>query len=135
MRRFASKCSITAAAYRTKIGKISFANIFVLLKTVRKETGSGCILCARLSKPITGGEFANASARFALAVASRKLRWHDADAVTDDLVWTTKKPHDESGSYQAVRAQDDRPITAALAAIRAVWMASTPPRTGKAKVY
>ena len=89
----------------------------------------------RVSKPITGGEFANASARFALAVASRKLRWHDADAVTDDLVWTTKKPHDESGSYQAVRAQDDRPITAALAAIRAVWMASTPPRTGKAKVY
>ena len=89
----------------------------------------------RVAKPITGQEFANASARFALAVSSHSLRWADAAAVTDDLTWTTKKPHDESGSYQAVRADDERPIPAALAAIRAVWMASTPPRTGGARVY
>jgi hypothetical protein len=88
----------------------------------------------RTPKPITGQEFANGSARFALAVANQRLRWHDAAAVTDDLVWTTRKPHDESGSYQAVRANDDRPITAALASIRAVWLASNPP-TSEARIY
>jgi hypothetical protein len=86
-------------------------------------------------KSITGQEFANASARFALAVESRQLRWQDAAAVGDDLTWTTRKPHDESGSYQAVRADDDRPITAALAAIRAVWLASEPPKTGEARIW
>lgn len=89
----------------------------------------------RAPKSVTGQEFANASARFTLAVTSRKLRWHDAAAVTDDLTWTTKKAHDESGSFQAVRANDDRPITAALAAIRAVWLASNPPRSSGARIY
>lgn len=88
-----------------------------------------------LSKSIAGQEFANASARFALAVESRQLRWQDAAAVGDDLTWTTRKPHDESGSFQAVRADDDRPITAALAAIRAVWLASTPPTSGEARIW
>jgi hypothetical protein len=80
----------------------------------------------RKSEPISGGKFANASARFVTAVAGRRVRWDDARQVTDDLTWTARKPHDESGSYQAVRAKDDRPITAALAAIRAVWLASGP---------
>lgn len=88
----------------------------------------------RKSQPITGPEFANASARFATAVQSTALRWEDAAAVTDDLVWTTRKPHDQSGSFQAVRADDDRPITASLASIRAVWLASLPP-AGLARVY
>jgi polyhydroxyalkanoate synthesis regulator phasin len=68
-------------------------------------------------------------------VKAGKLRWDEADAITDDLIWTAKKPHDESGSFQAVRSDDDRPITAALAAIRAVWMASTPAKRGIARVY
>jgi hypothetical protein len=46
--------------------------------------------------------------------------------VTDDLTWTSRKQDHETGSYQAVRAQDDRSITASLAAIRAVWLASGP---------
>lgn len=86
-------------------------------------------------EPITGRPFANASSRFALAVQNRKLAWHDAEPLTDDLAWTTRKEHDESGSYQAVRSDDDRPITAALAAIRAVWLASTPVSTGEARIW
>jgi len=80
----------------------------------------------RKSEPISGGKYANATARFVAAVNGRRLTWDDARQVTDDLVWTARKPHDESGSFQAVRAKDDRPITAALAAIRAVWLASGP---------
>lgn len=78
------------------------------------------------SEPISGQKWANASARFVAAVESRKLQWQDCPGVTDDLTWTARKPHDESGSFQAVRAQDDHPITASLAAVRAVWLASAP---------
>ena len=77
-------------------------------------------------EPIAGQKYANASARFVTLVESSKLRWNDAGPVGDDLTWTARKPHDESGSFQAVRANDERPITAALAAIRAVWLASMP---------
>jgi hypothetical protein len=79
-------------------------------------------------EPLVGQRFSNATARFVELVMSGKLRWHDAAAVTVDLSWTTRKPQDDSGTFQAVRAQDDRPITAALAAIRAVWLASEPVR-------
>lgn len=82
--------------------------------------------------PISGQGFANASATFVNRVNARKIRWESADAVTDDLTWTSRKQDHETGSYQAVRAQDDRPITASLAAIRAVWLASGPkPATPK----
>ena len=80
------------------------------------------------SEPIAGQKHANASARFVSAVEAGKVKWADCAAVTSDLVWTARKEHDESGSFQAVRGNDDRPITAALAAIRAVWLASEPPR-------
>jgi hypothetical protein len=84
------------------------------------------------AKPISGQEFANASAQFVNLVNSDHIRWADADAVTDDLTWTSRKQDHETGSYQAVRAQDDRSITASLAAIRAVWLASGPkPSTPK----
>lgn len=76
--------------------------------------------------PISGQKFANASAIFVNRVNAGKVRWADADAVTDDLTWTSRKQDHETGSFQAVRAQDDRSITASLAAIRAVWLASGP---------
>jgi hypothetical protein len=87
------------------------------------------------SEAIAGQKYANASARFVTAVESGQLSWRDCHAVGTDLTWTARKEHDESGSFQAVRANDERPITAALAAIRAVWLASTPvferkPRVG-----
>lgn len=77
-------------------------------------------------QPIIGQAYANASARFVALVESGTLHWNDAGPVGDDLAWTARKAHDESGSFQAVRADDGRPITAALAAIRAVWLASVP---------
>lgn len=76
--------------------------------------------------PITGRVFANASSTFVTAVEGGRLHWTDAGAVTGDLSWTTRKAHDESGSFEAVRGNDERPITAALASIRAVWLASAP---------
>jgi hypothetical protein len=80
----------------------------------------------RKPEPIIGQKYANASARFVSAVESKRLVWSDCAAIGDDLTWTARKPHDETGSFQAVRAQDDRPIPASLAAIRAVWLASAP---------
>ncbi len=88
----------------------------------------------RVVKPIISKNHADASALFVNAVAGGTLHWSDADSVTDDLTWTSRKPHDESGSFQAVRADDDRPITAALAAIRAVWLASGP-GGGQARIW
>lgn len=85
-------------------------------------------------EPISGQKFANASAQFVNLVTAKHLRWTDADAVSDDLTWTSRKLDKETGTFQAVRAQDDRSITASLAAIRAVWLASGPkpslPRIG-----
>lgn len=80
----------------------------------------------RKPEAISGQTFANASSRFVVLVEGKQLRWADADAVTDDLTWTSRKQDRETGTYQAVRSQDDRSITASLAAIRAVWLASGP---------
>ena len=77
------------------------------------------------SKAIIGREFANASENFVRVVESGRLRWQDADEVTSDLAWTSRKAR-ENGAWDAVKARDDRPITAALAAVRAVWLASGP---------
>ena len=77
------------------------------------------------AESISGGMFANATSQFANVVAAKTLRWHDADPVSDDLTWTARKLVDrDTGAFEAVRAQDDRPITAALAAIRAVYLAT-----------
>jgi phage terminase large subunit-like protein len=89
----------------------------------------------RKTHKVHGIEYANASSRFDLLVKAGRLRWDDADAVSDDLTWTARKAHDQSGSFQAVRSEDDRPITAVLAAIRAVWLASTPAKSGVARIY
>jgi hypothetical protein len=78
------------------------------------------------SEAITGQKFTNASARFVAAVEGGRVKWADCGAVTSDLVWTARKEDDATGSFEAVRGNDERPITAALAAIRAVWLASEP---------
>jgi len=82
------------------------------------------------TESIVGTKYANATARFVASIEAGKLRWEDCAAVGDDLTWTTRKAHDEKGAFEAVRGSDTRPITAALASIRAVWLASEPrPRT------
>ncbi len=78
------------------------------------------------TEPISGQKYSGASSTFVNLVNGGRLRWTDADALTDDLIWTARKANAERGSFEAVRAKDDRPITASLAAIRAVWLASGP---------
>jgi hypothetical protein len=80
----------------------------------------------RKPEPMSGQKFANASSQFVNIVAAGRLRWQDADRITDDLTWTTRKSVGDQGAFEAVRATDDRPITAALAAIRAVGLVSGP---------
>jgi hypothetical protein len=88
----------------------------------------------KATKPISGMEFANATSNFVARVRSGRLRWVDAETVGTDLEWTARKENEETGSYSAVRANDDRPITASLAAIRAVWLA-TGLRTVTPRIY
>jgi len=85
-------------------------------------------------KKISGQEYANASAQFVNLVTAGRIRWQDAEAVTDDLAWTARKDHDDTGHFQAVRMSDDHAIPAALASIRAVWLASGP-STARARIY
>jgi hypothetical protein len=78
-------------------------------------------------EPVAGAKYANATANFVSLIEGGRLRWEgDCATVGEDLTWTTRKAHDEKGAYEAVRGKDDRPITAALAAIRATWLASAP---------
>ena len=78
------------------------------------------------TEPIAAQKFANATSRFVASVDAGRVRWEDAAAVGADLEWTTRRANEESGSFAAVRADEDHPITAALAAIRALWLASAP---------
>ena len=75
----------------------------------------------RNAKAVNGREFAGDCLAFVSVAESQRLRWDDADAVSADLPWAVRKPHD-SGAFMAVKAQDDKPITAVLAAIRAVGL-------------
>lgn len=84
--------------------------------------------------PVAGQKHALASARFVQLVESGHLRWADCAPVSTDLTWTARKEHDETGSFQAVRADDDRPITAALSSLWAVYLASDPPFVRKPRV-
>jgi hypothetical protein len=77
------------------------------------------------AKAIDGKEWANASVNFARLVESGFLQWRGADTITSDLLWLARKPH-ESGAWSAVVVDEEHPATAALAAIRAVWLASGP---------
>jgi hypothetical protein len=82
---------------------------------------------------ITGRAFAAASDRFARTVEGGRLRHDGAAPVGADLAWTAKATTTARAWY-ATRARDDRPITAALAAIRAVWLA-TEPETHRPTIY
>jgi hypothetical protein len=89
----------------------------------------------RKVEPIAGPKYANASARFVAVVEAGRLRWEDCAAVTDDLTWTARKEHNEKGAFEAVRGNDARPITATLAAIRAVWLASSARPPGRPATF
>lgn len=94
-------------------------------------TDRGLARFFKRAKPMTGRVFANASANFVRVIEAGRLRWDDADQITHDLSWTARRPLTE-GAWAAVKAKEDRPITASLAAIRAVQLASGPrPATPK----
>lgn len=79
----------------------------------------------RKRKAMTGAEFWNAAAGFVQRVELRQIRWQDAEMVAEDLRYTARKEH-TSGVFSAIRADDDHTNTAALAVMRAVWLASNP---------
>lgn len=75
---------------------------------------------------ISGQLAAAASARFVATIEAGRLAWSDAELVGSDLALTVKKAGSAAGTWTAVAGREDRPIPAALAAIWAVWMATTP---------
>lgn len=77
------------------------------------------------TEKINSSLFANASERFVRAVETQAIRWQQADSISSDLPYVARKST-TGGAWMADRADPDRSITAALAAIRAVWMASNP---------
>lgn len=85
------------------------------------------------AKALDEKEFSAASELFARYVSSSRIVWENGAHITADLPSTTRRQH-SSGAWQAVPANPDRSITAVLAAIRAVWLASAPkppaPRIG-----
>jgi hypothetical protein len=85
------------------------------------------------SKPVDGKEFANACVNFSRLVESGFVRWRGSDTISNDMTWLARKAH-ESGAWTATPVDDEHSVTAALAAIRALWLASAPrppaPRIG-----
>lgn len=87
------------------------------------------------ARSIVGKEFAAASSRFAAMIDGGRLRHAEAGEVGADLAFTAKaSTTGDRAAWHASRARHDRPITAALAAIRAVWLA-TEPLTRRPAVY
>lgn len=85
------------------------------------------------AKPIDEKEFTAASEMFVRYVLSGRIVWSNAAHITADLPSATRHVYN-SGAWAAVPATPERSITAVLAAIRAVWLASAPkppaPRIG-----
>jgi hypothetical protein len=82
---------------------------------------------------VTGREFVNASTEFVRLAEGRKLRWQGSeDAIGADLPWATR--HAIGAGWMAGPTKADHPITALLAAIRAVG-AVTGPRTAPARIF
>lgn len=90
---------------------------------------------AKRVKPIIGKDFANATEAFVRGVESGSVQWMDGDHIANDLRSTSRKENDEAGTFYAVRSKDDVPITAAVAAIRAYWLASAQKPAGALRVY
>jgi hypothetical protein len=79
----------------------------------------------RKRKAMTGAEYWNAASGFVQRVELGQIRWQDAEMVSEDLRYTARKEH-STGVFSATRADDEHTNTAALAVMRAVWLASNP---------
>ena len=87
----------------------------------------------KTAKKIAGADYAAACTRFAQAVESGQLHHDDESTISADLAYTVRR--ETANAWVAVRADEERPTTASLAAIRAVWLASAPRPTGGARIY
>lgn len=96
------------------------------------RTDKALIPYLRNPKAVSILEFAQASAEFRNRVDGGRLRWADADAIGQDLAFTSTRSTD-AGGVLAVASSDSHPIPAAEAAIRAVWLAAAP-RPGAPRV-
>jgi hypothetical protein len=98
------------------------------VKRVAYDPQTDAELSKYLRKPekVTGQGFANASAQFVNLVNAGRIRWQDDGTLASEMAWTSRKAHDDTGRFEAVRMADDHPIPTVLAAIRAVWLASGP---------
>ena len=81
-------------------------------------------------KKISGPLLTNASSLFVNRVEGRTLDVDDDDDVIGpDIEWTGRKTHRQPGTWTAIPLSTDHPVTALLATIRAVWLASGPKPT------
>ena len=98
------------------------------VKRVAYDPLTDAELAKFLRKPekVAGQAFANASAQFVNLVNAGRLRWQDDGTLSAEMAQTSRKAHDVTGHFEAVRMADDKPIPTVLASIRAVWLASGP---------
>lgn len=82
---------------------------------------------------ITGAKFTNASSMFVNLAESHTIVW-DGEPITPDIAWTGRKSHEAPGTWTAIKLSDEHPVTAMLATIRAVWLASGP-KPSKGRVH
>ena len=80
----------------------------------------------RLSKPLTGRDYANASEKFVRLAFGRQFLVHDEGGILADDLAATIPRSIKGGAYVAIKASPETTNTAAEAAIRAVWLASSP---------
>lgn len=80
----------------------------------------------RQAKPLTGRDYANASEKFVRLVFGHQLRVHDEGGILADDLSATIPRSLKGGAYIAIKASPEATNTAAEAAIRAVWLASSP---------
>jgi hypothetical protein len=77
------------------------------------------------TEAIIGPTFANASERFVRMIETGALHWEHADAISEQLPYVSRKTG--TGTAWAAEGTDkNRPVTAVMAAIRAVWLAANP---------
>lgn len=84
---------------------------------------------------ITGAKFTNASSLFVNRVEGHSIVWSsDSERIGEDIAWTGRKTHEGPGTWTAIPLSTEHPVTAMLATIRAVWLASGD-RPAKGKVH
>jgi phage terminase large subunit-like protein len=86
----------------------------------------------KTAKAINGAEYQAAGERFVRAVEGGQLVHDDDGTIASDLNYTVR--HETPNGWFATRADAERPTTAGEAAIRAVWLATTP-APGRPRVY